>query len=419
MELSNNLIKLSNVCNDKNGKIYVVGGAVRNSIMGLPYDDIDICGTFTPDEIMELATTCGFRSQVVNAKLGTVLITADNEQYEYTTFRSENYVKGHSPSNVDFVNDIKVDAARRDFTINALYYDIYTGNVLDFYNGRTDIANKVIKTIETPDFVFASDGLRLLRLIRFASELDFKIDKPTLKQAKVNIYMLNDISAERKLKELRMILFSDFRYGKTNKCIEYFNKLNVYPYLFKLNNFKIKNNWAVPRVMATTLDIRYLSFCVMLLMNKYKFRHIPINQLQFDVNNIFGATGLKDSNANISNLLKVYSVIQNFLFAKNTDVYDILEYTKLDEKLTKCVHVFVDEVKLRDVVDAVKQQGIPMSMDELDITNADLLKIVDDKLVSKIKKTLYELCVLGKISNTFTDLQQVALQLAEQMKKDN
>ena len=323
MELSNNLIKLSNVCNDKNGKIYVVGGAVRNSIMGLPYDDIDICGTFTPDEIMELATTCGFRSQVVNAKLGTVLITTDNEQYEYTTFRSENYVKGHSPSSVDFVNDIKVDAARRDFTINALYYDIYTGNVLDFYNGRTDIANKVIKTIETPDFVFASDGLRLLRLIRFASELDFKIDKPTLKQAKANIYMLNDISAERKLKELRMILFSDFRYGKTNKCIEYFNKLNVYPYLFKLNNFKIKNSWAAPRVMATTLDIRYLSFCIMLLMNKYKFRHIPINQLQFDVNNIFGATGLKDSNANISNLLKVYSVIQNFLFAKNTDVYDV------------------------------------------------------------------------------------------------
>ena len=416
MKVTENLLKLSDACREKEGKLYVVGGAVRNHILGFDEADIDICGNLLPEQIMEVATTCGFRSQIVNPKLGTVLITADKEQYEYTTFRSENYTTGHSPSEVQFIDDIKLDAKRRDFTINAMYYDIYTGNVLDFYNGRLDLRNQVIRTVETPDYVFASDGLRLLRLIRFASELGFKIDKQTLKVAQNNIYMLKDISAERKLKELKLILLSDFRYGKANNCIKLFNKLNIYPNLFGLD-LKIKNNAVAKRVFATSADARYYAFCALLLLTKYNFKYIPENQVEFDIHKIFGKTGLKDSNANLQELMKMYFVLQQFMFGKKISVMDLIRYNALNPKSKRCIGVFLKNQDIERNIDELRADGIPMNLDEVDITNLQLKQFVEDEHISKIKFMLFEMCIRGQISNTYHVLLDKALEIDAYLKE--
>ncbi len=416
MEISAELTKLNSECVNAGGKLYIVGGAVRNYMLGLPYADIDICGTLTTDQIMEVASKCGFRSQVVNAKLGTVLITAGNEQYEYTTFRTENYVAGHSPDSVQFVCDIRLDAKRRDFTINAMYYDLSTGEVLDFYEGTKDVKRHIVRTVETPEYVFASDGLRILRLIRFASQLGFRIDKHTFRQARESAYMLRDISGERKLKELKLILFSDFRYGKRNKCIYLFNKLNIYPYLFGFD-CKIKRNKWAKLVMGTTLDIRYLCFCVLLLSNKYKFRHMPASQVQFDVNNIWGRGGLRESNANIEDILKLYLIVQQFLYSPTISVVDLVQYNNLDAKLKKCFSMFVQTDKVEAKLDSMRSQGIPLSIDNLDITTEQLRQVISDKHISKVQQALFELCLMGKLSNTYSVLVAKALEIEADLNK--
>ena len=142
MELvvSNNLKKLATALD---GKLYIVGGYVRNAIMGMASDDIDICSPFLSEEVQERCKEIGLKTKVINAKLGTLLVsTNDGENYEYTPFRRENYIKGnHLPESVEFVDDILVDAKRRDFTCNTIYYNVLSGKIFDPYNGKADIEN--------------------------------------------------------------------------------------------------------------------------------------------------------------------------------------------------------------------------------------------------------------------------------------
>ena len=132
---SKNLIRLAKCFKKEGALLFVVGGFVRNSLMQIPLSDVDICGNMPYEKAIEVANNNGFSAVVINKKLGTVLISCANEQYEYTCFRKENYQKGghHSPSEVEFVTSVEVDASRRDFTCNALYYNPLTHEILDFY----------------------------------------------------------------------------------------------------------------------------------------------------------------------------------------------------------------------------------------------------------------------------------------------
>ena len=117
--------------------------------------------------------------------MGTAIISCGDESYQYSCFRREQYGDGgaHSPVTVEFIKDIREDAKRRDFTVNALYYDISKDEILDFYTGVADIHSKLLRTVETPEEVLSKDGVRILRLFRFQSELGFKIEKNTLDAA--------------------------------------------------------------------------------------------------------------------------------------------------------------------------------------------------------------------------------------------
>lgn len=218
-------------------ELFVVGGYVRNHIMGIEKDDVDICSKLTLPEVEQLLQGSEFSIKIKSKTLGSALICAGSEKYEYTTFRKDFYAEGgnHMPERVEFIDSVREDAKRRDFTCNAIYYDIKNDKILDFYNGVEDIKRRMLKTVETPDEVLSHDGLRILRLFRFQCELNFKIDKPTLTAAFKNKNNLRDVSGERVLYEIERILHSPDKYeGVSNpksymKALKNFNKGSLWP----------------------------------------------------------------------------------------------------------------------------------------------------------------------------------------------
>ncbi len=196
--------------------LYVVGGAVRNSLLGLTErnTDVDICGDFTPAELTALLKG---RADVVpvNPRIGTVKVIYEGNNYEYTCFRKDSYPVGgkHCPKAVQFIKSIEEDALRRDFTVNAIYSRVSDGALIDPTGGIGDVKNKILRTTRTPSEVFGEDGLRLMRLVRFMAELNFDIAEDTYWAAKVLARQLGDISVQRKREELGKILLADTRYG--------------------------------------------------------------------------------------------------------------------------------------------------------------------------------------------------------------
>ena len=142
-------------------------------------------------------------------KHGTVTVLAEDETYEVTTFRTEGEYKDcRHPEEVAFVSDIREDLLRRDFTINAMAYDPSTGEIIDRFDGRSDLAKKLIKAVGDPDLRFKEDALRIIRGIRFAARFGFNIDPATLQSMAANAQLLENISKERIYAEFKKIALS-------------------------------------------------------------------------------------------------------------------------------------------------------------------------------------------------------------------
>ena len=195
--------------------LYLVGGAVRNELLGIPVSDYDICGDISPDDLAKACVGL-FTLRDVNPRIGTVKLYGEKESYEYTRFRRDSYpaLSGeHTPLEVEFVSSPDEDAFRRDFTVNAIYKRVTDGVILDPTGGIEDLKKRVLCTTRAPEAVFSEDGLRLLRLVRFAAELGFDIDKDTMAAAKKYAPLLKDITVERIREELERILAADVKYG--------------------------------------------------------------------------------------------------------------------------------------------------------------------------------------------------------------
>ena len=210
--LPKNLIELSNLLSKP---IYVVGGAVRDFLIGSSISDIDLAGALTPDELTKELKDSLFRLDKASARLGTVIIHKDGEAYEYTTFRKDSYdMTGfHTPVSTSFVESIELDTFRRDFTINAIYYEISTGNFIDYSGGIGDIKKKTIRTTREAAKTFEEDALRILRAVRLSAELSFSISEETRVAAKSLVNTIDKISRERIADEFNKIILADVKHG--------------------------------------------------------------------------------------------------------------------------------------------------------------------------------------------------------------
>lgn len=194
--------------------LYLVGGYVRDVLSSRDPSDYDICSDTDPFEVENLLKNSPFKVKRTSPKLMTLKILFEKEGYEYTAFRIDNYETGHSPVSVSRTDDINADASRRDFTANAVYLNILSGEICDPYHGCEDIKGRTLRQIS--EKTFTEDGLRLMRLCRQAAETGFDIDPATLSSAKKNAALIKDISPERIREELDRILVADCRYGLKN-----------------------------------------------------------------------------------------------------------------------------------------------------------------------------------------------------------
>lgn len=176
---------------------YAVGGCVRDSIMGKEPFDWDITTSALPEKTVEIFEALGCNVIKTGIKHGTVTVLKDHEPFEVTTFRIDGkYTDRRRPDGVFFTASLEEDLKRRDFTINAIVADC-EGNVKDTFGGIDDIKRKVIKAIGDPDKRLSEDALRIMRALRFASVLGFKIDPQLQKSLRKNKELLRDIAPER------------------------------------------------------------------------------------------------------------------------------------------------------------------------------------------------------------------------------
>ncbi len=200
------IIKISEILKKEGFKSYLVGGSVRDSIMGKEPKEYDITTDATPEDVQRI-----FKHTVpTGIKHGTILVILDNMQVEVTTFRNDGkYTDGRHPDYVKYAKTIEEDLPRRDLTINALAYDVLEDELIDMFNGVADIKNKTIRAVGNAYERFTEDGLRVMRAIRFATRFDFEIEKETFEAVCASINMLYSISSERIRDEFNGILISD------------------------------------------------------------------------------------------------------------------------------------------------------------------------------------------------------------------
>lgn len=224
----NNFLNILKIINRHGFEAYLVGGIVRDYLLGHPINDCDITTNARPEQLKDI-----FKHHKIidiGQKMGTLKILVDKEWVEITPFRKEGaYLKHRFPSQIKFSNNLQDDLIRRDFTINALCMD-YHQNIIDHHQGLYDLKHKVIRAIGNPEKRFSEDALRILRGLRFSAKLNFDIEENTKNALFKSKDLINDISIERKIDELDKIINS-------KHCL---NILKEYQDIFK-TFIKLKN----------------------------------------------------------------------------------------------------------------------------------------------------------------------------------
>lgn len=214
---------IMNLLDNAGYESYIVGGCVRDSLLGLVPKDWDICTNALSKYTVELFEDQGYKVVPTGLKHGTVTIIIDSMAIEVTTFRIDGeYTDCRNPECVSFTNSLKEDLSRRDFTINAIAYNKELG-LVDYFNGKKDLEDGLINTVGSSNERFSEDALRMLRAVRLSTKLSFDIGIKTAKSIFKNRKLIKNISAERIREELVKILMSD----NPSRGIELFRSLGL------------------------------------------------------------------------------------------------------------------------------------------------------------------------------------------------
>lgn len=185
---------------------YFVGGSVRDALLDRPIHDVDIASSSYPEETKAIFD----RTVDVGIEHGTVLVLENGQEYEITTFRTEDvYVDYRRPSSVSFVRSLEEDLKRRDFTVNAFALN-EKGEIVDLFHGLEDLENKVLRAVGLPHERFNEDALRIMRGFRFQASLGFELEEATFDAMKECAPLLEKISVERTFIEFDKLLLSPY-----------------------------------------------------------------------------------------------------------------------------------------------------------------------------------------------------------------
>ena len=227
----NSAIDILKKINENGFSSYIIGGYVRDKLLNISSNDIDICTSATPMDLKNI-----FKDNITSDNYGSSIIKLNDYKFEITTFRKElEYKNNRIPSKIIYIDNLYEDLLRRDFTINTICIDS-NNNIVDLLSALKDIDKKIIKCVGNPNIKLKEDSLRILRAIRFSAKLNFKLDKNLYKAIINNAYLLKNLSYTRKKEELNEIL-------KYKKGIKLLKKTKIYKYLdIDINNIKYTNN---------------------------------------------------------------------------------------------------------------------------------------------------------------------------------
>lgn len=404
IKISENLEKLAFKLKGK-AEIFVVGGYVRNALMGFYNTDVDLASELTPEQLKNYLKFSEFKVTEKSKKLGTMLIKVGDEEYEHTTFRREEYEENsgkHSPEKAEFVLDVREDAKRRDFTCNCVYYNITRHRFLDIYSGAYDIKKRTIKCVETPKYVFENDGLRILRMVRQSAELNFKIHKDTYQMAKKMAYRVKDISGQRKYAELKAMLYANQKYENSTqnahiKALEMVNELRIFPALGvpcdKVKLVMLKQIKEEDRFIALLIDI---------------VNAVNPDCVEYYLKDLLGTKGLCVGGKNAEYYTKIVCGYFDALnrrsnkeyFFKYYDIFNIIrDYLKYTNKKLYEKYNFFYRYLLN--------QKIPVRIKDLNIDGNDIKKAlprIAEKQIGEMLKNLLDKVFENEIENEKSSL---------------
>lgn len=250
------VLELAQILNEAGHEAYLVGGCVRDIMLGKTPKDWDIATDAEPQEVIKIFEDENMRVIPTGEKFGTVTVHVDDEDFEITTYRLESdYSDARRPTAVSFSKDLKEDLSRRDLTINAMAFDPLTGELVDLFGGQEDLEKGVIKAVGRAEERFHEDALRLMRAVRFASRYGFILDEDTKKAIKRNAERLRYVSAERIRDEIEGILMTD----KPSIGIELLHELGLLkiaiPEVDILASVPQQSPWHHKDVFGHTMDV--------------------------------------------------------------------------------------------------------------------------------------------------------------------
>lgn len=355
---------------DNGYEAFIVGGCVRDCIIGLEPTDYDITTNAKPDEIKEIFKS--FKTIDVGIKHGTVSVIIDSNAYEITTYRVEGeYVNNRKPKEVSYTTNLEEDLKRRDFTINAMAYNDRVG-LVDIFNSLDDIENRLIKAVGNPDKRFSEDGLRMIRAIRFSSKLGFRIEKQTLEGINKNMHLIKNISSERVTDEFNKILLSE-----NPQDIIYFYKMKVFE---NLNIFTDINEDNVNEIEKTLHILKRIDKDILSRISMLKFILI-INNLK--ANSLMSYLKyskkillnselvLKYMNLELDDIGRVR--IKNILSEDNEFVFKKAIELKALYYNDKKMDILVDNIK--NIIEDIKQKNECYTVKDLEIDGKELMEL--------------------------------------------
>lgn len=349
---------------------YVVGGAVRDFLMGKTPHDYDLTSDALPSQISDVFKD--FYQEHSGEKHGTIRVIVDHKPIEITTFRcDEGYTDYRRPDNVEFVKDVYIDSKRRDFSINAFYYS--EGHIYDFHEGLEDLNNKVIKTIGNPSTRFHEDALRILRAIRFSAKLGYEIESKTKTALLDCKEELNLIAKERILTELKEISSTSNFFRDIKEYFPIF-KL-IIPCLDKIGNsiddiynFDTKSYGDYIASLSALFSLREIN-------NDFMPWRLFIKMDNESINAIKTLIKLKDINFN--NSFDDDYINGLILLSKPVDTNVFKNYLINLYNLKRFKNDDIDSILNR--VDILSEGNTPYSLKDLEIDGNDLLKLGIEK----------------------------------------
>ena len=430
-ELNNDVEFILDILN-KNGEGYIVGGSVRDILLGVSPKDYDFTTNIAYSTLKELFKD--YNPKEIGKHFGILMIKINGIHYEIAKFRKDiGILNGRHPESVKFVDEIAEDLKRRDFTINAMAYSRKNG-LIDLYNGSSDIKNKLIRFVGDPGLRIKEDALRILRAVRFVSALGFDLETETKKAILKNKLQLKKISKERIREEFSKILLSDY----VDKGLLLMKELGILeiiiPEIEMLYEFNQNNPHHHKDVFAHTVSVVKNTQKDLLTRITALFHDIgKPNTHSIDKNGISHYYGHENNSAEIASaalrrlkfpndfIRDVDVLIRNhmIIFEKpgakaikkfickvgieNLDkIFDHF-YADMSSKKPPVDYSLIDSLKSK--VDEIIDKNENIEKQDLEINGNDMLALkIQQKQISKIKNEIYEKVLDGNLENNKKDI---------------